>query len=1085
MKGVKAEPTSMIVYTQMMPNSDRPAFYIVNDTDESFVLVSANDVAHPVLGYSLTSKWPVSDDGSIVLPVQIKGYFDDLAAQMEFAIDSNPNMAPDAEWTSSGSIIRSPLSGNIPDSIGPLLTTSWDQGQYYNASCPEDVNGYDGHALTGCVATAMAQIIKYWGDQTQIRTRGVHIYETNYGKLTVDFNNVSYDFNNMPSSLTSESTPNQVDAISTLIYHCGVAANTNYGSTESSSFDVDARAGLINFYRFSPNMSYAEKNQFTNTEWNNLLRENIATNHPIIYSGYNEASGHTFVLDGYNANDYFHFNFGWGGFADGWYLTNAVSPDNMSFNSSQTAIVGIMPYDIGNIIIGQKMGLSIFQVNEPLEFYDLMGHNSYEVNSLYSCDNTVVFIPVDETKQVVADIMEYKGLDVRIYNGLLSDPYKDDLLRRLRQGNANNDITPVVSTTNAITIKYSGNQRYGFKICLSQETNIRMVSNIVFSIDGTSVNLTWRENGSATKWQIEYGESGFEIGTGTVYNANNTSAVFKNLEKFKDYDFYIRSVGNDNQYGLWNKISLVIAPYWTDVVQSEPTGFSLDANGEIHVSTPEGLAWIAKRLNYYGNGEDGFGWFSDRNIIIEQDIDLSGYLWEPIEFWFGNIYGNGHVISNMRSISLEYYDMGGLFGTLYGDTIMDLGFCNSYIEGYHAATIAGHTENIIGDKREEVLVINCYSVNYSSCPREYGTSSGLINGGNLVNCYSVGKLVGKMTDANTSRGGLASLTAYNCYTSVTEMIALGWRGLFADQSRGASYYNCFADIDYIKDDWSSNNLGILYDDETVGYFINIPEQTSFYNVAGFTRKDGTLAHTVPETSINYHYEGSLDLVTALNGWLFEMNSPHLRTWIWDSISGLPVFGDYFVPKYPSVSNLNARNITCNDGYAVALSWKENGNAKEWQIKYHIKDSLENSIVVTQKHVTGDTIMGLQLGNEYSFYVRPFYDENDSVGWGEPISVFVDKPYWTDVVLSCPSGYREESNGTITISSAEGLAWLSVCSNGLNGQQQNNYEGKQIIIISDIDLGGYRWLPICQWRNGSYIKFMGSLNGNGHVVSNLP
>ena len=86
---------------------------------------------------------------------------------------------------------RSSLRGasNLPDSVGPLLTTHWDQGQYYNALCPEDINGPDGHVQNGCVATAMAQIIKYWGDSVQIRLRGTHSYDNDYGTLAVDFGN--------------------------------------------------------------------------------------------------------------------------------------------------------------------------------------------------------------------------------------------------------------------------------------------------------------------------------------------------------------------------------------------------------------------------------------------------------------------------------------------------------------------------------------------------------------------------------------------------------------------------------------------------------------------------------------------------------------------------------------------------------------------------------------------------------------------------------------------------------------------------------------------------------------------------------
>ena len=284
MRGSQSEPSSSIVYTHMMPNSNRPAFYIVNVEDGAFVLVSADDIAHQTLGYSLSSTWPVSKDGSVELPEQIKGFFDDLAAQMEAAIETEPNRAPESDWTSSRSLAPTRSNPSLPDSIGPLLTTTWNQGQYYNSLCPEDADGPGGRAQTGCVATAMAQIVKYWSDPTP--GRGTHSYSTNYGTLTVNYAEASYNYASMPHLLDVNSTQEQINAVAQLIYHCGVATNMEYSPSESSAMDRDTRAGLINFYRFSPNLSYAEKAFFTDTDWNELLHQEIAANRPVLYSGF-------------------------------------------------------------------------------------------------------------------------------------------------------------------------------------------------------------------------------------------------------------------------------------------------------------------------------------------------------------------------------------------------------------------------------------------------------------------------------------------------------------------------------------------------------------------------------------------------------------------------------------------------------------------------------------------------------------------------------------------------------------------------------------------------------------------------------
>lgn len=526
----KAKEAANIVYTHKMPKSGRDAFYIVN-VDDAFVLVSADDIAHQILGYSFDKGFPVNADGTVQLPPHIKGFFDDLAAQIEAAIEAEPNRAPSEEWSGERKIRRAP--SNLPESVGPLLTTTWDQGQYYNALCPEDVNGPAGHVWTGCVATAMAQIIKYWSEP--VHGRGVHSYESNYGILEVNFAESNYDFSNMPDALSGESTAEQVNAVAKLMYDCGVAVNMGYAASESEAFDQEARAGFINFFRFSPDLSFAEKAYFSNEEWDNLLRQNLAANHPVYYSGQG-TGGHSFVCDGYKTDDYYHFNFGWGGFADGWFLTSAVSPNGSDFNSSQSAIVGIVPDNTGNVILGQMQGTSTFIVVEPLEFYHLMGHNKYEIHYPNSCNNTVTFIPVDDSKQVVTDIMEFEYQSVQIYDGTNAN----DLLRTL-YGKSENDLSPVVSSANAITLTYSGNMSYaGFRLLISQDDDCRMVSNISSSVDATMVHLSWDENGNATRWDIEYGTKGFELGCGTLLTANETTITIEGLKKYEEYDFYVR-----------------------------------------------------------------------------------------------------------------------------------------------------------------------------------------------------------------------------------------------------------------------------------------------------------------------------------------------------------------------------------------------------------------------------------------------------------------------------------------------------------------------------------------------------------------
>ncbi len=265
-----------VVYTHTMPKSGQPAMYVVN-LGHAFVIISADDVAHPVLGYSTGRAWPVINDerGMMndeqpsvskhstfnthhsTLPPQVASYLDDLATQIEAASTefstlnshfSNEEIA--AEWHQLLSLNSHLLTTtNLPDSVGPLLTTTWDQGQYYNALCPEDAAGPAGHCVTGCVATAMAQIINYWG--YPIHGRGTHSYNSNYGTLSVNYDSANYDYANMPSELTAASTPAQVNAVATLMRDCGVALNMDYAANGSGAFDQEVRTALINYFKYN------------------------------------------------------------------------------------------------------------------------------------------------------------------------------------------------------------------------------------------------------------------------------------------------------------------------------------------------------------------------------------------------------------------------------------------------------------------------------------------------------------------------------------------------------------------------------------------------------------------------------------------------------------------------------------------------------------------------------------------------------------------------------------------------------------------------------------------------------------------
>lgn len=1033
-----ATTTNNIVYTQKMPKSGRDAFYIVNVGD-AFVLVSADDVAHQILGYSFDKGFPVTEDGTVLLPSHVKGFFDDLAAQMETAIEANPNQAANEEWSGKRKAAPRRAPSNLPESVGPLLTTTWNQGQYYNSLCPVDANGPDGHVWTGCVATAMAQIINYWGEP--VHGRGTHSYQSNYGPLEVNFAESNYDFSNMPDALTGESTAEQVNAVAKLLYDCGVAVNMSYAAGESAAYDPEARAGLINYFSFSSDLSFAEKAYFSNEEWNNLLRQNLAANQPVYYSGQG-TGGHAFVCDGYKADDYYHFNFGWGGLADGWFLTSSVTPNGSDFNSSQSAIVGIVPDNTGNVILGQMQGNSTFIVDEPLEFYHLMGHNKYEGSNYNNpCNSTVTFIPVDDSKQMVADIMEFEDQNVQIYDGTNTDTS----LRSLN-GGGNYDFVPVVSSANAMTVTYSGNMYYaGFKLIISQDKGFRMVSNIVTSVEATTVHLMWTENGTASQWQIEYGIKGFKLGEGTVYNATANTATFENLEKFTEYDFYIRSDHGNDRYGAWNKVTIMIeAPYWQDVVTSRPDGYNIkDYNYSVEISSPEAFAW------WVGNG-------CEYDAYLTTDIDLSGYKWKPA-YTGKSLNGQGHVISGVY-IRETTSDVGLFSDCSPGIIIENVGLNNSYVNSssYRVGGLFGTFRGIMR---------NCYVTNSSIDGTDYtGGLIGESDYGTVINCYVNADVIG------------------NRWTGL--MIGNSWQGInrncyAAGTVRHRSYCYMAGIAAYAGAGEITNCYSIETDMGVVGYkgitFVS-DTSTIVRSSTGWTLLTPIKFDDVLET----------DLLAALNRGVAQYNDDLYCVWVADTENendGFPILGDKYVIQCPNVSDVTAQNDKVGNNNAVVISWIENGNAPQWQIRYRRHDMQDSDYTYVLTSNNPATIQGIPLGYVYDFSVRAVDTENKS-GWSKTNTLIVDLPYWTDVVTTQPIGFAVDDNGNVEISSAEGLAWLAVMVNGFNGQTANTYDGKNVTLTSDINLEGYRWYPIGRYINNEWTKFSGTFDGREHFIANI-
>lgn len=307
-------------------------------TESSFVLVAADDRVQPILGYSLDGKFDTEN-----IPDNMRAWVEDYSDAICYAINHQTRASDEVtqQWTELEMGVNSPRAEVM---VEPLIQTKWDQYSPYNLMCPSGT-------VTGCVATAMAQVMKYWNYPSH--GIGSHEYAWNEQTLRADFGATYYDWSNMADTYSSSSTTIQRQAVATLMYHCGVSVNMNYGpaSTGGSGAATSTVADALKIYfNYSSEIQYLYRSGYSDEEWIAMLKAELNRDHPIQYNGKASKGGHSFVCDGYNSDDYFHFNWGWSGANDGYYSINSLNPGTGGagsgdgvFNFNQGAIFGICP----------------------------------------------------------------------------------------------------------------------------------------------------------------------------------------------------------------------------------------------------------------------------------------------------------------------------------------------------------------------------------------------------------------------------------------------------------------------------------------------------------------------------------------------------------------------------------------------------------------------------------------------------------------------------------------------------------------------------------------------------------------------
>lgn len=329
--------------TVTAPDTDEAAVYVFSSGD-GYVVLSADSQAPAVLGYSDSERGFDPDNISPAMSWWLSQYAGEIGALRHV---SNTVRMP----------MKAPSRADDDYApIAPLLTTTWNQDAPFNNMCPKDGSR---RTVTGCVATAMAQVVKHhnWppkgvGSNSYTSSQ----FMKNPQTVSFDFGNTTFDWDNMIDNYSGSYTTAQADAVATLMLALGVASEMQYGVDASGINESNMGRGLIKYMRYDKGMRWEMRQFHYLPEWIKLVYDELAAGRPVSYGGMSPAGGHEFVCDGYQGDGYFHFNWGWGGMSDGYFLLTSLNPElqgiggsqDYAFNSDQTILSHVMPEQEGS-----------------------------------------------------------------------------------------------------------------------------------------------------------------------------------------------------------------------------------------------------------------------------------------------------------------------------------------------------------------------------------------------------------------------------------------------------------------------------------------------------------------------------------------------------------------------------------------------------------------------------------------------------------------------------------------------------------------------------------------------------------------
>lgn len=406
-------------------------FYVFNSgKSDGFVVVAGDDQMRPVLGYTLNGSFDINTANDGLL-----WWLSAITAK--------------AKAVANGTDKSTFTSTRTTGSVEPIVKTHWSQSSPYNDLCPVDnTDGNGSNSVTGCVATAMAQLLYTCFAGTQQTLTGIatcrpeaHASSTQ----DVDLSQFTIDYSKMDLKYDGDESDESKNAVAQLMYACGLSVNMNYCSSSSGS--NGSSYTFMKHFGIDQSCTTAHRGQYTSDEWDALIRSELDNGRAVLYSGQTlDYSGHAFICDGYDTDGLYHINWGWGGYNDGYFDFYSLDFD---YVNNQGAICGIKPgtaqVDLTDVLSYES--LLVVDATLPIEnpkYLNCVFNNIYcygqDFNgvvglALCNSDGTIVKTLYTEEMSIQMNSYSYFNRGIDLPSDLADGTYELRIVAGLTAGN--------------------------------------------------------------------------------------------------------------------------------------------------------------------------------------------------------------------------------------------------------------------------------------------------------------------------------------------------------------------------------------------------------------------------------------------------------------------------------------------------------------------------------------------------------------------------------------------------------------------------------------------------------------------------